>query len=241
MGEEIVLIFEKSKNWAATWGFNNSDDNMVFIQNSGKVEKYEANDNDTVNVPVKTVAIVFKWDGFPKISLILQNKVEVIVAIHASNSQEFNDHKSKIKERLKLSDNVFLNAILYGFGDPPDKNHPVYKFAKVITNKDAQDIKNTFTEFLEFVKKKLNEAIGCKTLCRFLPLDIDMQAFKKLLNEEKKEWENEEKKERKKEAVAYLKEMLSDIEDSFFIDKLNDAKKDIEEITDENYRKDVGG
>lgn len=236
MGKEIVLIFEKKKNWAPTWKFDNSNDNMVSIQNSGEVKKYKVNENNTVNVPVGTVAIVFKWDAFPKISLILQDKVEGLVAIHANNSQEFNDHKGNIKEGLKLSDNILLNAIQYTFGDTPDQNHPVYKFAEEIAKGTVENIKAAFTNLLEYVKKKLNEAIGRKTLCRFLPLVIDMQAFRQLLNEEKEEWENEENKERKKESMAYLKEMLGDVEDDFFVNKLKDAKKNIEGITDENYR-----
>ncbi|MBF8275355.1 MAG: hypothetical protein HW390_428 [Candidatus Brocadiaceae bacterium] len=59
-------------------------------------------------------------------------------------------------------------------------------------------------------------------LTLFLPLDIDLQALTD---------------ERLTDKSKYLKEMLSDVEDSFFMNKFENSRKGIEGITDENYGK----
>ncbi len=150
----------------------------------------------------------------------IKNISEVYIIYHGTHP------KRQINPNEIASDIKLKYAAKFRHGD--NDLYPVIRnfIANVIDEKD--NIILEFDELCDLVKKKSDKFLVVCILHNFLPLDIEMQTLKELLNDEKK-----------KESITYLKEILTDIEDSFFINKLIDIKKEIIGITDVNYRKEL--
>lgn len=163
------------------------------------------------------------------------HKVDVstdkILTIVKESSNEICNIINELKETNKefcVTSHRQINECSTSITYATNKNENPYSIIfKLITSLTKhEDINNSFDELWDFIKKNSNEKLMVSLFALFLPLDLDTQALNKLLNN-------------KKIAVKYLKEMLAE-EDSLFINKFENAKKDIEGITDENYRKKLG-
>lgn len=179
-----------------------------------------------------------KIDGFEKIKealIKIKEKTPDILIYHAGGSAGISEEKASDNIDKLLKNGVDKYCFIYLSDGPGYRDEGSEKDLKIISSvtdfaNDIKALKNsmnniTYFELLKiYCKNKVEKKPFYSLQYLFLPLDIDMQALKILLNGDKK-----------KESVKYLKEMLDNVEDSFFMNKFKEAKKLIKRMPEENH------
>lgn len=170
----------------------------------------------------------------------LDNEIVDKLIFHYSGRESVNVKKAGniVKELQELIGSAIFIAVSSGDTQQSNARELGIKIVTTYTElvSKIEEIKDTiivsWTEAFdvycaEETKIGANREFLRYPLHSFLPLDIDIQALKILWNDNKK-----------KDAMKYLKEMLTDIEDGFFLHKFDKLKKLRPEVDNKNELKD---